>query len=153
MKAHFTKIALIAALSAAGATTAFAHTDYSEGGYSEAGSAHWLSHVAESRSQPTANQLAAYGYVAPGAAGRALNVDSGTKYINVTRLETVQINVGGKSVTWKFDTFGTAPFPLSQIISGADGVTGYVTENPASRGGCQRACRVMTRMSSAGAEP
>ncbi len=135
MKAHFTKIALIAVLSAAGATTAFAHTDYSEGGYSEAGSAHWLSHVAESRSQPTANQLAAYGYVAPGAAGRALNVDSGTKYINVTRLETVQINVGGKSVTWKFDTFGTAPFPLSKIISGADGVTVYVTENPASRGG------------------
>ena len=135
MKAHFTKIALIAVLSAAGATTAFAHTDYSEGGYSEAGSAHWLSHVAESRSQPTANQLAAYGYVAPGAAGRALNVDSGTKYINVTCLEIVQINVGGKSVTWKFDTFGTAPFPLSKIISGADGVTVYVTENPASRGG------------------
>ena len=37
MKTHFTQIALIAALSAAGATTAFAHTDYSEGGYSEAG--------------------------------------------------------------------------------------------------------------------
>ncbi|HOA53419.1 MAG TPA: CzcE family metal-binding protein [Thermogutta sp.] len=135
MKAHFTKIALIAALSAAGATTAFAHTDYSEGGYSEAGSAHWLSHVAKSRSQPTANQLAAYGYVASGAAGRVLNVDSGTKYINVARLETVQINVGGKSVTWKFDTFGTAPFPLSKIISGADGVTVYITADPASRGG------------------
>jgi len=98
MKTHFTQIALIAALSAAGATTAFAHTDYSEGGYSEAGSAHWLSHVAESRSQPTANQLAPYGYVASGGAGRVLNVDSGTKYINVSRLETVQINVGGKSV-------------------------------------------------------
>lgn len=135
MKTHFTKIALIAALSAAGATTAFAHTDYSEGGYSEAGSAHWLSHVAESRSQPTANQLAPYGYVASGGAGRVLNVDSGTKYINVSRLETVQINVGGKSVVWKFDTFGTAPFPLSKIISGAEGVTVYVAENPASRGG------------------
>jgi len=135
MKAHFTKIALIAALSAAGATTAFAHTDYSEGGYSEAGSAHWLSHVAESRSQPTANQLAPYGYVASGGAGRVLNVDSGTKYINVSRLETVQINVGGKSVVWKFDTFGTAPFPLSKIISGADGVTVYITADPASRGG------------------
>jgi hypothetical protein len=135
MKTHFTQIALIAALSAAGATTAFAHTDYSEGGYSEAGSAHWLSHVAESRSQPTANQLAPYGYVASGGAGRVLNVDSGTKYINVSRLETVQINVGGKSVVWKFDTFGTAPFPLSKIISGAEGVTVYVAENPASRGG------------------
>ena len=135
MKTHFTQIALIAALSAAGATTAFAHTDYSEGGYSEAGSAHWLSHVAESRSQPTANQLAPYGYVASGGAGRVLNVDSGTKYINVSRLETVQINVGGKSVVWKFDTFGTAPFPLSKIISGADGVTVYITADPASRGG------------------
>jgi len=135
MKTHFTKIALIAALSAAGATTAFAHTDYSEGGYSEAGSAHWLSHVAESRSQPTANQLAPYGYVASGGAGRVLNVDSGTKYINVSRLETVQINVGGKSVVWTFDTFGTVPFPLSTIISGAEGVTVYVAENPASRGG------------------
>jgi hypothetical protein len=135
MKTHFTKIALIAALSAAGATTAFAHTDYSEGGYSEAGSAHWLSHVAESRSQPTANQLAPYGYVASGGAGRVLNVDSGTKYINVSGLETVQINVGGKSVVWTFDTFGTVPFPLSTIISGAEGVTVYVAENPASRGG------------------
>ena len=135
MKTHFTQIALIAALSAAGATTAFAHTDYSEGGYSEAGSAHWLSHVAESRSQPTANQLAPYGYVASGGAGRVLNVDSGTKYINVSRLETVQINVGGKSVVWTFDTFGTVPFPLSTIISGAEGVTVYVAENPASRGG------------------
>ena len=135
MKTHFTQIALIAALSAAGATTAFAHTDYSEGGYSEAGSAHWLSHVAESRSQPTANQLAPYGYVASGGAGRVLNVDSGTKYINVSGLETVQINVGGKSVVWTFDTFGTVPFPLSTIISGAEGVTVYVAENPASRGG------------------
>ena len=135
MKTHFTKIALIAALSAASATTAFAHTDYSEGGYSEAGSAHWLSHVAESRSQPTANQLAPYGYVASGVPGRVLNVDSGTKYINVSRLETVKINVGGKSVTWTFDTFGTAPFPLSKIISGAEGVTVYVAENQASRGG------------------
>jgi len=135
MKTHFTQIALIAALSTAGATTAFAHTDYSEGGYSEAGSAHWLSHVAESRSQPTANQLAPYGYIASGGAGRVLNVDSGTKYINVSRLETVKINVDGKSVTWKFDTFGTAPFPLSKIISGTEGVTVYVAENQASRGG------------------
>ncbi|SBT09248.1 conserved exported hypothetical protein [Candidatus Accumulibacter aalborgensis] len=135
MKTHFTQIALIAALSAAGATTAFAHTDYSEGGYSEAGSAHWLSHVAESRSQPTASQLAPYGYVASGVAGRVFNVDSGTKHINVSRLETVRIDVGGKSVTWKFDTLGTAPFPLSKIISGADGVTVYVAENPASQGG------------------
>lgn len=135
MKTYFTKLALIAALSAASATTAFAHTDYSERGYSEAGSAHWLSHVAESRSQPTATQLALYGYVVSGVAGRVFNVDSNTKSINVSRLETVKINVGGKSVTWMFDTFGTASFPLSKIISGAEEVTVYVTENPVYRGG------------------
>jgi hypothetical protein len=41
----------------------------------------------------------------------------------VTRLETVKINVGGKSVVWTFDTLGTAPFPLSKIVSGAEGIT------------------------------
>ena len=26
-----------------------------------------------------------------------------TKYLNVSRLETVRIDVGGKSITWKFE--------------------------------------------------
>jgi len=47
----------------------------------------------------------------------------------------VQIDVGGKSITWKFDTFGTAPFPLSRIVPGAEGITVYVAENPANQGG------------------
>ena len=70
-----------------------------------------------------------------GAAARVVSIDAGTKYLNVTRLETVQIKVGGKSVTWMFDTLGTASFPLSKVIPGTDGVTVYVAENPAYIGG------------------
>ncbi len=66
---------------------------------------------------------------------RVVNIDSGTKYLNVTRLETIRINVGGKSVIWMFDTLGTASFPLAKIIPGTDGVTVYVAENPAYSGG------------------
>lgn len=54
--------------------------------------------------------------------------------MNVTRLETVKINVGGKTVTWTFDTLGSAPFPLARIIPGAEGATVYVAENPAYQG-------------------
>lgn len=128
MKSKLTRLALIVALSAA--TTVSAHEDYSEGG-----SLHGISHAAESRSEPTANQLARYGYSSSAVAARVVLVDSSTKYLNVTRLETVQIKVGGKSVTWTFDTLGTAPFPLSRIIPGAEGVTVYVAENPAYLGG------------------
>jgi hypothetical protein len=59
----------------------------------------------------------------------------GDRSLNVSRLETVQIDAGGKSANWKSDTFGTTPFPLSKITSGAEEVTVYVTENPASQGG------------------
>lgn len=130
MKTTLTQIALIASLGAIGTTAALAHTDYSE-----TGTMHWLQHVSESKGQPTANQLAPFGYATADAATRVLNIDSGTKYLNVTRLETVKINVGGKSVVWNFDTLGTVPFPLSKIVSGADGITVYVTENSAYAGG------------------
>lgn len=129
MKTKLTTLTLIALLSAAGTTTALAHEEYSE-----AGTAHWLSHVSESRNQPTANQLAPYGYASSSPAARVVNVDSSTRHINITRLEAVKINVGGKSVTWMFDTLGTAPFPLAKIIPGAEGVTVYVAENPAYQG-------------------
>jgi hypothetical protein len=129
MKTKLTKLALIATVAAAGATNALAHTDSSE---PESG--HWLSHMLETRGEPTANQLAPYGYAASGPAARVVTINSGTKYLNVTRLETVQINVGGKSVTWMFDTLGTAPFPLSKVIPGDDGLTVYVVENPVYRG-------------------
>ena len=130
MKAKFSQLALIAAISVAAAGTAYAHEDYSEGG-----SLHWLSHVSENKSTPTANQQAPFGYVATKNADREVSLPSGGKYLNVTRLETIKINVGGKSVVWTFDTLGTAAFPLSRIVPGADGITVYVTENPAYQGG------------------
>ena len=130
MKTKFSQLALIAAISLAAAGTSYAHEDYSE-----AGTNHWLSHVSETKSAPTANQLASFGYTATKNADREVTLSRGSKYLNVTRLETIKINVAGKSVVWTFDTLGTAPFPLSKIISGADGITVYVTENPAYQGG------------------
>jgi hypothetical protein len=130
MKTSLTQLALIVSLSAIGSTSAFAHEDYSE-----AGSNHWLSHVAASKGTPTANQLAPYGYAATKAADREITLTNASKHLNVTRLETVKINVGGKSVVWTFDTLGTASFPLANAIPGTDGVTVYVAENPAYLGG------------------
>ncbi len=130
MKTKFSQLALIDAISLAAAGTSYAHGDYSG-----AVTNHWLSHVSETKSAPTANQLASFGYTATKNADREVTLSSGSKYLNVTRLETIKINVAGKSVVWTFDTLGTAPFPLSKIISGADGITVYVTENPAYQGG------------------
>ena len=130
MKTNIARLTLIAGLSVAGTTTALAHEDYTE-----AGSNHWIAHVAETKSQPAANQLAPHGYATSGPASRVVNLDSGAKYLNATRLETIQINFAGKSVTWTFDTLGTAPFPLSKIIPGAEGVMVYIDENPMYQGG------------------
>jgi hypothetical protein len=130
MKSKFSQLAVIATIIVAAAGTAYAHEDYSE-----AGTNHWISHVSESRSTPTANQLAPFGYAATKNADREVSLPSGGKYLNVTRLETIKINVGSKSVVWTFDTLGTAAFPLSKIVPGADGITVFVTENPAYMGG------------------
>jgi hypothetical protein len=90
----------------------------------------------KAKSAPTANQLASYGYAASRNADREVTLSSGSKYLNVTRLETVKINVGGKSVVWTFDTLGTASIPaLQDRIWSAEGITVYVTENPAYQGG------------------
>ncbi len=129
MKTKLTTLTLIALLSAAGTTTALAHEDYSEGA-----SLHWLSHLAQA-SQPTANANSPLGYAVTGQVGRVVTIDSGTKYLNVTRGETVQINVAGKSVTWVFDTLGTPSFTLDKIIPGAGNVTVYVDRNPSEQGG------------------
>lgn len=130
MKTKFSQLALIAAIGLAAAGTSYAHEEYSE-----AGTNHWLSHISESKSTPTANELALFGYAATKNADREITLSSDSKYLNVTRLETVKINIGGKSTVWTFDMFGTAPFPLSKIVSGAKGITVYVTENPSSQGG------------------
>lgn len=129
MRTNISKISLITALSLSVAATAYAHEDFSE-----AGTNHWISHVAESKSSPSAKQLAQYGYAATKGADREVTLTSTSKYLNVTRLETVKINVGGKSVVWTFDTLGTASFPLAKIIPGIDGVTIYVAENTSYQG-------------------
>lgn len=130
MKTNISKIGLVIALGLSIAGTAYAHEDYSEGA-----SLHWLSHVAESKGSPSSNQLAPYGYAATKGADREVTLTSASKYLNVTRLETVKINVGGKSVAWTFDTLSTASFPLAKVIPGTDGVIVYVTENPSYQGG------------------
>ena len=93
MKTKFSKLALIAAISLAGAGTSYAHEDYSE-----AGTNHWLSHVSESKSAPTANQQASFGYAATKNADREVSLFSGGKYLNVMCLETLKLNVDNKSV-------------------------------------------------------
>lgn len=130
MKTKFSQQALIFAISLAAAGTGYAHQDYSN-----TGTRHWLSHVSEAKSAPTANQSAPFGYAATKKAEREVTLAVGSKYLKVTRLETVKLNVDGKSIVWTFDTLGTAPFPLSKIVAGSDDVTVYVTENPAYRGG------------------
>lgn len=130
MKVTISKFSLLAALALAGAGSAYAHEDTSEGG-----TLHWLSHVSVSKSAPSANQMAPFGYAATQAPDREINLPSGSAHLNVTRLETVKINVNGKSVVWTFDTLGTPSFPLSKVIPGTDGVTVYVAENPTYQGG------------------
>jgi len=131
MKSIITRLALTAALAAtAGSTTALAAA-----GYSESASARWVSDVMASKGEPTANQLAPYGYPASSAPSRVVNLGSERASLNVTQLETVQINVGGKSITWTFDTLGRTPFPLSKVVPGADAITVYVARNPLYVGG------------------
>ncbi|GAB5604810.1 CzcE family metal-binding protein [Sideroxyarcus sp. TK5] len=129
MKRHIISLTLVASLFGTGSTAAFAH-----GTFSEEESMHWLTHVAETIKQPTANERAPFGYAVDGKADRSIDIGQGTKYLNVTRLETIRINAGGKSVTWKFDTMGTASFPLSNVIPGLNGITVYVEESPLYRG-------------------
>lgn len=130
MKTNLTRLTLIALLSSIGVTPAFAHEDSTE-----SSSMHWLSHIGTSSNPASANQTTTYGYASSRTAGRAVTLDRNSPYLNVTQGETVQINVAGKSVTWTFDTFNTAAFPLANIIPGADGVTVYVAPDPLSRGG------------------
>lgn len=130
MRNKFASLTLTALLSAIGTTSALAHEDYTDTGIF-----HWVSDVAKSGGQPAERQIGTpYGYAVTGGAGRVVNIDANTRYLNVVRLETVQINVGGKSVIWMFDTLGSRSFPLDKIVPGAANVTVYVDENPNYRG-------------------
>lgn len=130
-RAHRTSThVVLAALILAAATGTSAHSEYSE-----SGSAHWLEHVGAQSNPPTERQLAPYGYAAPGAApSRLIVVGKETRHLNVEQLETVAIQVDGKTVNWTFDAFPRRSFSLSKIIPGADGVTVYVSESPLYRG-------------------
>ena len=86
-------------------------------------------------SEPTANERAPYGYLTDGQPERIVTLGKDAKYLNVARMETVRINVAGKSVTWNFDTLGTPTFLLSDIIPEAKGIRVYVSENPMYLGG------------------
>lgn len=84
---------------------------------------------------PTAQQIAPYGYAVAGPEERIIRITKATRYINVTRLETVRLDFSGKSIVWNFDTLGTRAFPLSKIFPSAAGITVYVEESPLYRGG------------------
>lgn len=115
---------LFALVGTAGANAAFAH------GYEEGDGSHYPGHPELAfNSEPTANERAPLGYTANAHPSRVINLEKGAKYLNVTRMETVQINVAGKSVTWTFDTLGTPSFSLSKIIPGVEGITVYVSED------------------------
>ena len=68
-------------------------------------------------------------------ADRTVTLDSSTKWVNVTGGETVKFVAGGKSFSWSFDTYGTAPvFDLDRIapagvLSGST-VKVYVAPDP-----------------------
>lgn len=128
MSRNLTPISLAAALALAISIPALAHEDYSD-----AGSLHWSQHVRESASRPNVQQLAPLGYAAKGAVDRTIVLDGASRYVNVTRLETVEFDIGGKRFAWTFDTFGTPNFPLAKIAprdAKAEGIQVYVAENP-----------------------
>lgn len=129
MKINLPKIYLVIAIGLSGASAVYAHEDYSEGA-----TYHWLNHTAQFKEISSSNQSAPYGYATKKAADREITISNDSPFLNVTRLETVKINIAGKSVVWNFDTVGTGAFPLAKVLQGADGVMVYVAENPSYQG-------------------
>jgi hypothetical protein len=128
MKARLTKFALLAG-SAVVATISFAQeTETQRSGGQD------IQQVKIVR-PALANQHAPYGYASTGTPERMVDLGDGRKYLNVTRLETIQINKDGNSVTWTFDTLGLSPFSLANVIPWAPGVTVYMEESPLYSGG------------------
>ena len=81
-----------------------------------------------------ADQRAPYGYASTGTPERVVDLSGGKKYLNVTRLETIQIKQDGNSVVWTFDTLGQPSFSLAKVIPWASGVTVYVDDSATYRG-------------------
>lgn len=86
---------------------------------------------AGSAAEAKTGRAAPFGYAANAAPDRVITIVAGkTRSIHVTRLETVRIVDGSRSVTWTFDTLGVAPIPLANILADASKVMIYVEENP-----------------------
>lgn len=125
MKTNLTKLSLFAALGLIGFTGAHAESYIK-----------WplVQEIQATQGPLTLEQQAPYGHASSRTASRVINLDGNSKYLNVTRFETVQINVGGKNITWTFDTLNTRPFSLAKIVPGAENITVYVSDDPSSRG-------------------
>ena len=81
---------------------------------------------------------AAFGSMAAdGQAERTIPIRPDTRWVNVTRAETVRFVVGDgtaqKTFTWRFDTLPSRPFSLNVIapqgVLGGQQVTVYVARN------------------------
>ncbi len=129
MRTSIIKLTLVAALTAAGAASALADRGYSGSDAHLPGGEGY-----EGGGTSAAHAPAPYGYATTAAPAREIRLADASRYLNVTRMETVRIVAGGKTVTWNFDTLSTNAFPLSKIIPGADGITVFVSESPLYRG-------------------
>lgn len=124
MRNLIAKLTLVATLGAAASGAALAHA------YEEGDGSHFPGHPKSVSAVATASDRASYGTAVSGQPDRIVTLGKDAKYLNVTRMETVGINVAGKSVTWNFDTLGTPNFLLSDIIPEAKGIRVYVSEIP-----------------------
>lgn len=129
MKARLTKFALLTA-GAVVTTVAFAQ----EEARTQGSAGQDMQQVQIAR-QASANQRAPYGFASNGPPERVVDLGDGRKYLNVTRLETIQITKDGNSVVWTFDTLGLPSFSLAKVIPWAAGATVYMEENPMYSGG------------------
>lgn len=127
MKARLTKFALLTA-SAVVTTVAFAQETETQRSIGEE-----MQQVRITR-EALADQRAPYGYASTGNPERVVDLSGGRKYLNVTRLETIQIKKDGNSVVWTFDTLGQPSFSLAKVIPWASDVTVYVEDSPMYRG-------------------
>lgn len=127
MKARLTKFALLTA-SAVVTTVAFTQETDTQTSIDQE-----MQQVRITR-PALADQRAPYGYASTGTPERVVDLSGGRKYLNVTRLETIQIKKEGNSVVWTFDTLGQPSFSLAKVIPWASGVTVFVEDSPMYRG-------------------
>lgn len=75
-----------------------------------------------------------------GSADRTIVLGADAKWVNVTGGETIRFVVGGKSFSWRFDTYSTSPvFELDKIapagMLGGQSIKVYVAADPLSTSG------------------